>query len=69
MLGCCFFFGGIRYPVQKFNAVANQAMSSLLFLSAIGITLPTAAKLLSNGGDPPGSGWILDISRGTAIVR
>lgn len=69
--GCCFFFGGLRYPTQEFNAVANQATSSLLFLSCIGITLPTAANMLwrdDGGSNGDGDEFILLISRSTAVV-
>lgn len=65
--GCCFLFGGIRYKTQAFNAVANQATSSLLFLSCIGIIIPTAAVQLS-GTDDVSNRDLLDISRGTAIL-
>jgi hypothetical protein len=54
-----------KYSVQTFNATANQATSSLLFLSAIGIVLPTAA---TSFGAEMGAQQILEISRGTAIV-
>ncbi|KAI8464495.1 MAG: cation exchanger 1 [Monoraphidium minutum] len=66
VLGCCFFFGGLRYQVQSFNATANQATSSLLFLSCIAIIIPTAATNLGGGGGSQEA--ILSISRGTAVV-
>eukprot|EP00878_Enallax_costatus_P033613 GHUV01037148.1.p1 GENE.GHUV01037148.1~~GHUV01037148.1.p1 ORF type:complete len:357 (+),score=74.62 GHUV01037148.1:890-1960(+) len=66
VLGCCFLFGGIRFKTQSFNAVANQATSSLLFLSCIGIIIPTAAGSLSS--DDVTSLEMLHISRGTAII-
>jgi Ca2+:H+ antiporter len=65
--GCCFLFGGLKFKTQAFNAVANQATSSLLFLSCIGIIIPTAAVQLSSGGDMSSSD-LLQISRGTAII-
>lgn len=64
VLGCCFFFGGLRYQVQTFNATANQATSSLLFLSCIGIIVPTAATSLTGEDEE----FILDTSRYTAVV-
>lgn len=53
--------------MQNFNAVANQATSSLLFLSCIGIVLPTAAMQLSLAGEVTQS-ELLGISRGTAVM-
>lgn len=57
-----------RYPVQAFNATANQATSSLLFLSCIGVIVPTAATALTAGKHSVGAGAVLDISRGAAVV-
>jgi Ca2+:H+ antiporter len=65
--GCCFLFGGLKFKTQAFNAVANQATSSLLFLSCIGIIIPTAAVQLASGDDVSSSD-LLQISRGTAII-
>jgi hypothetical protein len=56
-----------RYQTQTFNATANQATSSLLFLSCIGIIIPTAATSLAGDGNPTQE-WILETSRGTAVV-
>lgn len=41
VLGCCFFFGGIRYQEQTFNTTAATANMSLLALSGIALVLPT----------------------------
>lgn len=68
VLGCCFLFGGCYYKTQTFNEVASQATGSLLFLSCIGIILPTAAKNMMSDSTPPGEDWVLAVSRGTAIV-
>ncbi|KAK9812560.1 hypothetical protein WJX73_008972 [Symbiochloris irregularis] len=46
VLGSCFFLGGIRYKEQTFNAQANKASASLLFLAAIALTIPSAGKYL-----------------------
>lgn len=67
VLGCCFLFGGARFRVQNFNAVANQATSSLLFLSCISIVLPTAAMQLSTAEEVSHS-ELLGISRWTALI-
>ena len=44
VLGCCFFFGGLKYKTQRFNNVGNKAATSLLFLACISIVSPTAAR-------------------------
>lgn len=41
VLGSCFFFGGIKYPQQKFNSTAATANMSLLGLASIAFILPT----------------------------
>lgn len=41
VLGGCFFFGGLKYPQQSFNATAATANMGLLALSAIALVLPT----------------------------
>jgi hypothetical protein len=56
-----------RYQTQTFNATANQATSSLLFLSCIAIIIPTAATSFAGDGSA-GQEWILELSRGTAVV-
>lgn len=56
-----------RYQTQTFNATANQATSSLLFLSCLGIMVPTASMQLAPDGGATEAN-ILEISRGTAIV-
>lgn len=67
VLGCCFLFGGIRYRTQNFNELAITACSSLLFLASIALMIPTVASRLVVDSDAP-KNWILDISRGTAII-
>ena len=41
VLGCCFFFGGLKHKEQKFNATAASANMGLLALSSIALVLPT----------------------------
>jgi len=41
VLGCCFFFGGIRRDEQTFNVTAAKANTSLLLLSSLALILPT----------------------------
>lgn len=67
VLGCSFFFGGLYHKTQTFNAVGNRACSSLLMLACIGIIIPTAATKLVDAEDSHEE-WILDISRGTAVL-
>lgn len=66
--GCSFFFGGLYHKTQTFNAVGNRACSSLLMLSCIGVILPTAFTQLTNQDGPNDEAYILDISRGTAVL-
>ena len=54
--------------MQAFNATANQATSSLLFLSCIGTIIPTAATTLAGGDGAGAQEWILSTSRGAAVV-
>ena len=65
--GCCFLFGGMYFKVQTFNATSNRACSSLLFLAAIGIAIPSAARYLMDSG-PDQEATSLLISRGAAII-
>jgi Ca2+:H+ antiporter len=41
VLGCCCFFGGLKYKEQKFNSTAATASMGLLALSSIALILPT----------------------------
>lgn len=41
VLGCCFFFGGLKYKEQSFNSKAASANMGLLALSSIALVLPT----------------------------
>lgn len=41
VLGCSFFFGGMKYKEQTFNSVKATATMGLLGLSCIAMTLPT----------------------------
>lgn len=50
VLGCCFFFGGLRYHEQSFNHTANKVASSLLFMACIAIIIPSTAKVVYGGG-------------------
>jgi len=64
VLGCCFWFGGMYYKTQTFSMVSNRTCSALLFLSVIGIILPTCAStMLHMDADQT-----LYISRGTSVI-
>ena len=63
VLGGCFFFGGLRYPHQRFNATAATANMGLLALSAIALVLPTPFASYYDIGDE----HVLMISRIAAI--
>jgi Ca2+:H+ antiporter len=41
VLGCCFFFGGLKYKEQSFNSTNASANIGLLALSSIALVLPT----------------------------
>jgi Ca2+:H+ antiporter len=41
VLGCCFFFGGLKYDEQHFNPTNASANIGLLALSSIALVLPT----------------------------
>ncbi len=41
VLGCCFFFGGLKFKEQSFNNKAASANMGLLALSSIALVLPT----------------------------
>ncbi|CAM9903866.1 unnamed protein product [Choristocarpus tenellus] len=41
VLGCCFFFGGLKFKEQKFNSTSAIANMSLLLLSSLALVLPT----------------------------
>ena len=41
-LGVAFFTGGLRFHEQKFNPTAARAYSTMMFLAAISMTVPSA---------------------------
>ena len=58
VFGLCAFVGGVRHPVQRFNRTAAGLGSTMLLLSAIGLTVPAVFHELSRGG--PGTELRLD---------
>ncbi|KAG2499052.1 hypothetical protein HYH03_003237 [Edaphochlamys debaryana] len=68
VLGCSFFLGGLYHNVQTFNAMSNRACSSLLMLAVVGISIPSAASMLLVDDPDQRAAWVLDVSRGTAVI-
>jgi Ca2+/Na+ antiporter len=58
VFGLCAFVGGVRHPVQRFNRTAAGLGSTMLLLSAIGLTVPAVFHQLSRGR--PGTELRLD---------
>jgi Ca2+:H+ antiporter len=52
VFGLCALVGGIRHPVQRFNRTAAGLGSTMLLLSAIGLTVPAVFHLLSRATGP-----------------
>ena len=45
-LGIAFLLGGLRYHEQRFNATAARAYSTMMFLAAVSMTVPSAFSRL-----------------------
>ena len=45
----CFFFGGLTHKQQRFSTLANKMAASLLFLAAVGLIIPSTAKIIYGG--------------------
>jgi Ca2+:H+ antiporter len=63
VLGCCFFFGGLKYKEQSFNSTNASANIGLLALSSIALVLPTPYAAYYEIHDE----GVLNISRFAAI--
>lgn len=63
VLGCCFFFGGLKYKEQSYNGTAATANLGLLSLSSIALVLPTPFAEYYNVQDE----HVLIISRFAAV--
>jgi Ca2+:H+ antiporter len=50
VFGLCAFVGGLRHPVQRFNRTASGLGSTMLLLSAIGLTVPAVFHRLARAG-------------------
>ncbi|CAE7678695.1 CAX2, partial [Symbiodinium pilosum] len=63
VLGMCFFFGGIKFHKQKYNADGARVQSNLLLLSVLAMVIPSLVGLVSSE-----EGISLAMSRGAAII-
>lgn len=72
VLGCCFFFGGLRFPQQTFNSTVASTMSSLMAVSSASLIIPATlyAALASTNdpNDPSTEDNILFVSHWTSII-
>ena len=50
VFGLCALVGGVRHPVQRFNRTAAGLGSTMLLLSAIGLTVPAVFHVLVRAG-------------------
>jgi Ca2+:H+ antiporter len=66
VLGCAFFVGGIKYPMQKFNAQAQSVSSGLLLLATMALAFPAVLDATHEQLDDPGSSLL--ISRLLSVV-
>jgi Ca2+:H+ antiporter len=72
VLGCCFLFGGLRFPQQTFNSTVASTMSSLMAVSSASLIIPATlyAALASTNdpNDPAIENSILFVSHWTSII-
>lgn len=66
VLGMCFFFGGLKHSQQSFNKASSSTFSSLLLVSCLGLTLPSAFEHLLKPA--PDAGRLLVLSRWIAVM-
>ncbi|MCJ1246361.1 hypothetical protein MMC30_003568 [Trapelia coarctata] len=72
VLGCCFFFGGLRFHVQEFNETVASTMSSLMAVASASLVIPATlyavmkTDTVTDGKDSDAN--ILVLSHGTAII-
>jgi Ca2+:H+ antiporter len=52
VLGAAMFFGGLKFPRQKFDRTAASIQSSMLLLAAIAMIMPAIFQLVAGGGLP-----------------
>lgn len=64
VLGCAFFFGGMKHKTQYFGTISSQMNASLLMLATMGILFPT---ILSNTFQESRLGE-MGFSRATSVI-
>jgi Ca2+:H+ antiporter len=64
----CFFFGGLKYHEQSFNATVASTMSSLMAVATSSLIIPAALYATIADPEKPSFNLILQLSRGTSIV-
>lgn len=52
VLGCAFFFGGIKFKVQRYSKIASEVNSTLLLLATIAIVYPSVLTMNSRANLP-----------------
>ena len=68
-LGVCFFVGGLRQKVQKFEPEISEVGCGLLLIAGFGLTIPCAYSMsIEAAGATAESVLILKISRATAVI-
>eukprot|EP00959_Pyramimonas_sp_CCMP1952_P213191 4460756-Pyramimonas_sp.AAC.1 len=65
VLGCAFFFGGLKYKQQSFNADGANANTGLLMLAVMGMTVP--ATLHATHTEMTGTGSEVALSRISSV--
>ena len=66
VLGCAFFFGGLKHKTQTYNQQGVMANSALLLLGTLGLTLPSA--LHATNTEIHGTQSELSLSRFTSCM-
>lgn len=64
VLGCAFFFGGLKFKEQYFGTISSQINSTLLLCAAMGVLFPTVLTYANEEGLKEELGF----SRATAMV-
>lgn len=63
VLGMCFFFGGIKFHNQKYNADGARVQSNLLLLSVLALVIPSLVGIVQSKET-----LVLSMSRGAACI-
>merc|ERR1711939_1170625 len=68
VLGMCFFFGGVKYKTQAFNADGANAQSNMLLLAVLAMVIPTISMFHKDHVSEEEKESVLHISRISALV-